>query len=143
MTKRKQSNQNESAPILEKKGDTVRLRSEGEVLELIATAEFPIQVLQSEQYGTWISGLTDSATRARITNSVSKMRRGLFGDWKEVGAGVFEMRMDFGPGYRAYDAKQERIVVILLGGGEKSSQQKDIADAKRQWEELKNEITQV
>ena len=41
------------------------------------------------------------------------------------------MRMDFGPGYRAYFAKQGKVVVILLGGGQKSSQQKDITDAKR------------
>lgn len=49
------------------------------------------------------------------------------------------MRLDFGLGYRVYYAKQGKTVVILLGGGEKSSQQKDIADAKRLWEELKSE----
>lgn len=59
------------------------------------------------------------------------VRAKAFNEWKEIGADVFKMRMDFGPGYRAYFAKQGKVVVILLGGGQKSSQQKDITDAKR------------
>ena len=112
----------------------LRLRFQGSILELTPVAEFPIQVLETEQYGTWIDGVADLVTKARITSHVNKMRRGLFGDWKEVGSGVFEMRIDFGPGYRAYYARHGKIVVVLLGGGEKGSQQKDIADAQRLWE---------
>ena len=56
---------------------------------------------------------------------------------------MFEMRLDFGPGYRVYYAKYEQVVVVLLGGGDKSSQRKDILTAKRLWEGLQREITQV
>ena len=143
MTKRKKTNQRGTPSAPPEEGEVTRVRLKGELLELTPTAEYPIQVLETQTYETWINGVSDPVTRARITNSVDKMRRGLFGDWKEVGAGVFEMRMDFGPGYRAYYAKQGRVIVVLLGGGEKSSQQKDIAEAQRLWGTLRDEITEV
>lgn len=123
--------------------DTVRLRLGGEVLELTLTAEYPILVLQTDQYEAWVNGVADLKTNARITGGVDKMRRGLMGDWKEVGDGVFELRLDFGPGYRVYYGRHGKVVIVLLGGGDKHGQQKDIADARRLWGELKNEIMQV
>lgn len=71
------------------------------------------------------------------------MQRGLFGDWKIVGDGVFEMRLDFGAGYRIYYARHGAFVIVLLAGGDKSDQRKAIADAKSLWKGMKNEITQV
>lgn len=56
---------------------------------------------------------------------------GNFGDAKSVGDGVFEMRIDYGPGYRLYYALRGSELVLLLIGGDKSSQQKDIAKAKK------------
>jgi len=127
----------------ESTGDAVRLRLAGEILELTPTAEYPILVLQTDQYEAWINGVADLKTNARITGGVDKMRRGLMGDWKEVGDGVFELRLDFGPGYRVYYGRHGKVVIVLVGGGKKHGQQKDIADARRLWGELKNEITQV
>ena len=123
--------------------DTLMLRLDGELIELTPTVEYPIQILQTEFYETWINSVTDVTTNARITINVDKMRRGLMGDWKDVGSGVVEMRLNFGPGYRVYYGRYGKIVIVLLGGGEKNGQQKDIADAQRVWEKLKNEITQV
>lgn len=57
--------------------------------------------------------------------------------------GVFEMRLDFGPGYRVYYARHGKIVIILLGGGDKGSQQKDIKAAQELWERVKDEIKEV
>lgn len=54
-----------------------------------------------------------------------------FGDAKPVDDGVFEMRIDYGPGYRLYYALRGKELVLLLVGGDKSSQQRDIAKAKR------------
>jgi len=130
MTKRKKQYQPETVPS---KSDPAK----------VLTAEFPFQILQTESYRVWIISVANPTTRARITQNVNKMRRGLFGDWKEIGTGVFEMRIDFGPGYRAYYTKRGNTVIVLLGGGEKSSQRKDIADAERLWEELCNEATEV
>lgn len=129
--------------MTQEKANILRLRFRGELLELTPTADYPILVLQAEAYETWIESLFDLKTNTRINTNVDKMQRGLFGDWKGVGDGVFELRLDFGPGYRVYYAKYGPFVIILLGGGDKSDQRKDITEAKRLWEGLKNEITQV
>jgi putative addiction module killer protein len=56
---------------------------------------------------------------------------------KSVGGGVWEARLDFGPGYRLYFAKDGVAVVLLLVGGDKGSQSKDIAAAKRYWQDFR------
>ena len=58
------------------------------------------------------------------------MQFGNFGDAKPVGAGVFELRFDFGPGYRVYYTERNGEIVVLLAGGDKSTQQQDIEKAK-------------
>ena len=87
--------------------------------------------------------MPDIKTRTRIDVNADKMQRGLFGDWKAVGEGVFEMRLDFGAGYRVYYARYGAFAVIFLGGGDKSDQRKTIVDAQRIWEGLKDEVTQI
>ena len=140
MTKRRKPSQNEISPIAQEKGTAIRLRFHGEILELTPTEEYPILVLQTDQYETWINGVADLKTNARITGGVDKMRRGLMGDWKEVGDGDLQVqRLDFGPGYRVYYGRHGKVVMVLLGGGEKHGQQKDIADARRLWGELKSQ----
>jgi putative addiction module killer protein len=75
----------------------------------------------------------DAATRARITVAVFRLETGNFSAVKGVGAGLFELRMDFGPGYRVYFGKDGERLVILLGGGTKKRQQADINAAKARW----------
>lgn len=58
------------------------------------------------------------------------MQLGNFGDAKSVGAGVFELRFDFGPGYRVYYTERNGEIVVLLAGGDKSTQKQDIEKAK-------------
>ena len=58
-------------------------------------------------------------------------------DHKNVGGGVWEARLDFGPGYRLYFGKDGVAVILLLAGGDKASQSKDIAVAKRYWEDFR------
>jgi putative addiction module killer protein len=65
------------------------------------------------------------------------MERGNFSAAKSVGAGVSELRLDFGPGYRVYFGKDGERLVILLGGGSKKRQQSDIAAAHSLWIEYK------
>lgn len=60
-----------------------------------------------------------------------------FSSVKGVGSGVFELRIDFGPGYRIYFGKDGETLVILLGGGTKKRQQRDIDAATANWEEYK------
>jgi putative addiction module killer protein len=61
---------------------------------------------------------------------------------KGVGAGLFEYRIDFGPGYRVYFGKDGETVVILLGGGTKKRQDRDIATAKERWKDYKERRSQ-
>ncbi len=66
------------------------------------------------------------------------MEDGNPGQTKSVGSGVFEMKVDFGPGYRVYFTQRGQVLVVLLCGGDKSTQEKDIAKAKElviEWKE--------
>lgn len=56
---------------------------------------------------------------------------------KGVGAGVFEFRIDFGPGYRLYFGKDGETLIILLGGGTKKRQDRDITTAHERWSDYK------
>ena len=56
---------------------------------------------------------------------------------KSLGDGVYELRIDFGPGYRVYYGLDGDVVVLLLSGGDKSTQAKDIKQAKEYWNEYK------
>ena len=80
----------------------------------------------------WLFGLLDPPTRARIQARVDRIEDGNFGDVEPVGEGVSELKMDFGPGYRAYFG-QKGNEIHLISGGTKGTQQADIAAAKEFW----------
>jgi len=85
----------------------------------------------------WYTGL-DEDVQARIALGLDKLERGNFSGVKGAGAGVFELRLDFGPGYRVYFGKDGEQIVILLGGGTKKRQQTDIEAAQALWQEYKS-----
>jgi putative addiction module killer protein len=87
----------------------------------------------------WLQSVTDKTTRARIRTRISRLRLGNFGDCRSVGEGVHELRLDFGPGYRVYYSRIGVRLVLLLGGGDKSSQDRDIREAKRHWQEYQED----
>jgi putative addiction module killer protein len=95
-----------------------------------------IDRLGRNPFERWFEKLDDGA-RARITVALDRVERGNFSVAKGVGAGVFELRLDFGPGYRIYCGKDGDTLVILLGGGTKKRQQVDIATAHALWQEYK------
>ena len=82
----------------------------------------------------------DVAVQARIQARVLRFENGNLGDHKTIGDGIWEARLDFGPGYRLYFGKHRTAMILLLLGGDKSSQTKDIAAAKRYWADFK-EVT--
>lgn len=77
----------------------------------------------------WLEALRDVNGRAKIRVRLDRARLGNFGDHKHLDEGVWELRIDYGPGYRIYFAKEENRIVLLLIGGDKDSQKRDIAQA--------------
>ena len=85
----------------------------------------------------WLYSLKDVDTKFRIRARIDRLQLGNYGDCQSVGAGVFELRLHFGPGYRVYFARDGDAIVILLSGGDKSSQCKDIRRAHSFWEDYR------
>lgn len=86
-----------------------------------------IEVVQTDEFAKLLKRLKDAAARARILVRIQRLSlKENFGDAKPVGDGVFEMRIDYGPGYRLYYALRGNELVLLLIGGDKFSQQRDI-----------------
>lgn len=77
-------------------------------------------------YLDWIDSLKDRSGRARIQMRVDRLVHGNPGLHRKLSAGITELKIDFGPGYRVYYTERDGDLVILLAGGDKSSQQKDI-----------------
>ena len=96
-------------------------------------------VNQTAEFKKWMRKLRDFRAKAYILSRLTQVEGGNLGDFKSVGNGVLEMRIDYGPGYRLYFAKDGEAIVILLIGGNKSSQDYDIIKAKNIWQGIKNE----
>jgi putative addiction module killer protein len=90
-----------------------------------------IEIRETDAFAEWLDGLQDIRARARILVRIERLAAGNPGDVRPVGEGVSEMRIDYGPGYRAYFRKIGQKVVIILAGGDKESQSKDIKIALR------------
>jgi putative addiction module killer protein len=88
-----------------------------------------MRVETTKVYLDWINSLNDRAGRARIQVRVDRLVHGNPGQHRALTDGVFELKIDFGPGYRVYYTERAGVVVVLLAGGDKSSQQKDIKTA--------------
>ena len=87
-------------------------------------------------YAKWFDNLNAPAA-ARVAIALTRMAQGNLAGTKGVGAGVYECRIDFGPGYRVYFGKDGERLVILLGGGTKKRQQADISEARTLWQDYK------
>ena len=70
---------------------------------------------------------------AKVTAAIYQLTAGNWSNVKGVGAGVFERKIDAGPGYRVYFGKDGERLVILLGGSTKQRQQQAIEMVKKRW----------
>ncbi|MFM1980588.1 MAG: hypothetical protein RLZ68_1853 [Pseudomonadota bacterium] len=87
------------------------------------------EILQSETFLRWRSGLKDRMALARINARVRRLADGNPGDTKLLREGVSELRIDHGPGYRVYFTRRGPVVLVLLMGGDKRTQDADIERA--------------
>ena len=87
-------------------------------------------IVESATFKRWIRGLRDRSAVARINARLRSVSLGNTGDARQVGDGLFEMRVHHGPGYRLYYLR-EGSTLVLLCGGDKGSQQRDIERAGR------------
>lgn len=99
-----------------------------EIREYIADGRSP--------FADWFDEL-DAVTADRIDRYIRRLEAGNFGAAKSLRDGVFELRMDFGAGYRVYYGREGRTIIILLGGGSKRRQDADIATAVERWKRYK------
>lgn len=89
-----------------------------------------VEIRKTEEFKAWLDALNDLMGRAKIQARIKRLAEGNQGNVKSVGSKVFERKIDFGPGYRIYYAKQENTVYLPLIGGSKRTQAKDIQIAK-------------
>jgi putative addiction module killer protein len=95
----------------------------------------------SSPFAGWFQRL-DAVAAAKVTTAIQRLGLGNVSNVKGVGAGVFEYRIDFGPGYRVYFGQDGQALVILLGGGTKKRQDHDIAAAHERWADYKKRKAQ-
>ena len=94
-------------------------------------------ILRTGIFDAWLTKLKDMRGKARILKRIRSAKRGNFGDIESLGAGVWEIRIHIGPGYRVYFTRQADSVYVLLCGGSKRSQKKDIPRAQKLARSLK------
>ena len=87
-------------------------------------------------YAAWFDNLSANAA-AKVAAALYQLEAGNFSNVKGVGKGVFERRIDFGPGYRIYFGKDGEMLLILLGGSGKQRQREAIATAHERWTDYK------
>ncbi|RTL71586.1 MAG: type II toxin-antitoxin system RelE/ParE family toxin [Hyphomicrobiales bacterium] len=90
-----------------------------------------LEILETDEFSDWLGSLRDRQAKAKILVRIDRLARGNPGDVAPVGAGVSELRINHGPGYRVYYVQRGSRFILLLAGGDKSTQARDIAKAKR------------
>lgn len=90
----------------------------------------------SSPFAYWFQSI-DARAAARVNAYLTRVSHGNFSRVEGVGSGVFECKVDYGPGYRVYFGKDGDKLIILLAGGTKKRQQQDIQHAKEYWQDYK------
>jgi putative addiction module killer protein len=94
-------------------------------------------VAGKDLFDDWLTQLADARAQAKIAIRINRIAAGNFGDCKSLGQGLYELRIDWGPGYRIYYAMIDRERVLLLCGGDKRKQASDIDRALQYLDDYK------
>ena len=99
-----------------------------------------INVDNIKVFRKWLNELNDQQAYIRISRRILLLERGGFGDCKPLQGGVWELRIDHGPGYRVYYGLTGKTVLLLLCGGDKRTQNRDIERAVAYFEDYKRRL---
>ena len=99
-----------------------------------------LTVRLTSEFASWLDELRDKRAQVRIAARLRQAETGNLGDWKAVGTGVSEMRVNCGPGYRLYFTRKGSLLIVMLAGGDKSSQVTDMRRAQRILKQLESEL---
>jgi putative addiction module killer protein len=89
-----------------------------------------VTILRTTEFSEWLDGLRDRTAVIKIAARIDRLAHGNAGDVRPVGAGISELRINYGPGYRVYFKRRGQMLVVLLCAGDKSTQARDIVLAK-------------
>ncbi len=89
-------------------------------------------------FDEWFDSLRDKRAKGRIRTRLDRVEEGNLGDSQSVGEGVFDLKIDYGSGYRLHFGQEDLSIIILLCGGDKSSQERDIKKAKQYWQDYQS-----
>jgi putative addiction module killer protein len=88
------------------------------------------EIIQTDVFGKWLHSLKSRQAQGRIADHIKRMSDGNLTNTRHVGDGIFEKKINYAGGYRLYYFIQIKKQIILLCGGTKSTQQKNIKQAK-------------
>ena len=89
-------------------------------------------------FDNWYDSLRDSKISTIIDKRLNRVILGNLGDCQSVGNGVFELRIDYGPGFRIYFGQVGTTIILLLCGVDKSTQDRDIRQAIEYWTDYRS-----
>ena len=90
-------------------------------------------------FNEWLDSLKDKRTVSIITKRLERVKLGNLGDIRSVGKGVYELKVDYGAGYRIYFGQIANTIIMLLCAGDKSTQDRDIIQAQEYWKNYRSE----
>ena len=104
-----------------------------------------VEIYQNKQgrrpFEAWVNRLRDQRAQTAVENRIRRFSLGNLGDYKPIGEGICELRIDIGPGYRVYFRRIGQTIILLLCGGDKRSQRRDIERAKQFWNDYQERVS--
>ena len=92
---------------------------------------------KTNEFDKWFKKLKDLRAKAKILFRIQKLQdEEHFGEWKPIGDGINELKINYAKGYRIYFKETDGKIIILLIGGDKSTQEQDIKKAKDIWKKI-------
>ena len=85
-----------------------------------------------------VASSRDLQAYAHVLARLDRLENGNFGQCRALQSGVWELKINHGPGYRVYYGQAGKTILLLLCGGDKRTQQADVVRAVMYWKEFKS-----